>query len=87
MILTPKNTNPNETQISEITKLLQLEREDFQKLIDVSESLPVAPVESEAEIIAGRIAELGAETFVLSDEKLQADVAPRKYPRLQRHLL
>lgn len=69
-----------EESFSEIAALLRIEAEDLQRIFRAGKPLPVARVESEreAEIVAGHLKKTGAETFVLSDEKLKIETPPRR---------
>jgi hypothetical protein len=65
----------NDAKTQEIARLLNLETEALEKLLETKQSLPLVRVESEkeAEIIRERLAEFGLETSLLRDESFQMD--------------
>jgi hypothetical protein len=67
--------NSNEAKIPECARLLDMENDEFQKIIHTSKSLPLARVESvkEAEMLVNRLKDLGVESFIINDEILKID--------------
>lgn len=80
LILSPDERSFDEAKLSEIAKLLNLEREVLQKLLNAKKALPLARIESEkeTEIVRERLRGLGVETFVLSDEALAVEKPQRR---------
>ena len=80
IIYQSKNEHFDETKLPEIAKMLKLEKENLQKLLDKQKSLPIArgASEKEVEIIQKRLAEFGIETTILSDEVLAVETPPKR---------
>ena len=85
VIFLPDNSDFDETKVSESGAFLRLESEVLAEILDSKKPLPIARVESEreAEIIVRRLAEGGVKSFVLSDEKLQPEIVPRRLRELE----
>lgn len=75
IIYLPAEPISDEATVSEIAKLLKIEEEEVQKIFAAGKPLPIARAESnrEAEIVAKGLEELGARSFVISDDKLKAE--------------
>jgi hypothetical protein len=80
LILSPNGQNFDDAKLSEIAKLLNLEREVLQKLFGADKALPLARIESEkeGEIIRERLRELGVETIFVNDESLAVEKPQRR---------
>jgi hypothetical protein len=85
LIISPVEKIFDEAKLSEIARLLNMEREALQKIFEAKKALPLARVESEkeAEIIRERLREFGVETFVLSDEQLGGEKPPTRLRGLE----
>ena len=85
LIYKPNEAQFDETNLAEIAKLVNLERETLEKICAAKMALPMARIESEkeAEIVQNRLRELGFETSILSDEKLAGDKMPRRLHGLE----
>lgn len=80
LIYQAKNENFDESNLPEIAKILKLEKDSLQKILNEQKSLPVARAEAEKEagIVRKRLWELGIETIILSDESLAAETPPKR---------
>ena len=80
LIFTPNSQISSEATRAEITKLLKMEREALNKIIEAGKALPLARAESEkeAEIAGNCLLELGVETRILSDEILAIEKPTRR---------
>ncbi len=72
LIYLAKQRELNETEIREISKLFNLEKEFLTKFFEIGEFLPIARLEflSEAKIVKETLAKKGLETAIVSDENL-----------------
>lgn len=70
----------NESQLSEVSKMTRLNRNDLQKLTETKKSLPLARAETEKEIeiVAERLSEIGIKTRIFSDEDFEEENLPRR---------
>lgn len=70
----------DESQASEIARLLKFENAVLRSLFVSKTPLPVARAESEkeAEVVRSRLRESGVETLILSDEKLAIEKPPKR---------
>ncbi|HEY0460015.1 MAG TPA: hypothetical protein VGC97_12830 [Pyrinomonadaceae bacterium] len=70
---------------AEIAKLVGMESEVFQTIIESQKNLPLARVETlrEAEILQNRLKETRLETVVISDERLAPEVQPVRLRALE----
>lgn len=68
------------TETNKVAKLLNLEGNEAQSILAAQKSLPLARLESntEAEVLANRLQELGIETQIISDEQLKAETLPKR---------
>ena len=80
LIFQNKNQDFDESKLTEIAKILKLEKENLQKILSEQKSLPMARGESEKEIeiIQKRLDGFGIETTILSDETLAAAIQPKR---------
>ena len=80
LVYLPASENFDDTKLSEIAKFLKCEKEFLQKLFAAQKSLPLARVESEkeSEIVQKRLREHGANTLILSDERLNVEKPARR---------
>jgi len=80
LIYTPNSPVSSDTTRTEIAKLLKMEREVLNKIIEAGKTLPLARAESEkeAEITQNCLLELGVETRILSDEILAIEKPTRR---------
>lgn len=80
LIYQNKTRDFDEAKLSEIAKILKLEKENLQKLFNERKPLPLARAEAEkeAEIVQKRLQELGVETSILSDENLAIETAAKR---------
>lgn len=80
LIYAPSAKILDEANLTEIAKLVNLEKTMLEKICAAKTSLPVARIESEkeAKIVQNRLCENGFETFVLSDENLVGNKPPRR---------
>lgn len=74
----------NEAEMREISKLLDLEKVFLKKLFENNESLPIARLESdaEAEIVKERLLQMGVETKIIGDEKLDLKKTVRRLRKI-----
>jgi hypothetical protein len=65
---------------SNAAKLLRIEADVVQKIVETNKSLPIARCESlkEAEIVKQNLGKLGISTSIFSDEDLQIEMQPRR---------
>ena len=70
----------DETKLTETSRLLKIEKEFLQRMIEVERSLPIARAESEkeSEIVQTRLSEFGIKTRVVSDESLAIEKPARR---------
>lgn len=80
VILLPNADDFDEAKLFETAKLLKMEREVAQKLVEAANPLPLARVESEkeAKIVQTRLRELGIESLISSDETLALEKTTRR---------
>lgn len=80
LIYQPEMQVAGEINLEEIAKILRLEKDSLQKMLEAKKSLPLARAESEkeAEIARQRLAELDLKTRVLSDESLAVEKPPQR---------
>lgn len=80
LISIPGSQNFDEKQITDIAKLLKVEKEFARKVLEAEKPLPLARIESEkeAEILQEKFREHDIETLVLSDETLAIEKTPRR---------
>ncbi len=72
--------NFSETNLTEASRLLKIEKELLQRIVAANRFLPVARVESEkaAKIIQTRLNEFGVKTCLVSDESLKIEKPARR---------
>jgi predicted CoA-binding protein len=80
LIYAPVSNIENEFDLTGTAKILNLEIEDLQKILQAKKTLPVARAESdkEAEIVAKKLREQGFNISIISDETLAADKLPTR---------
>lgn len=80
LIFTGVSPQFDETGLKKIAGILKTEKEFLNKIIAAGKALPLARAESEkeAEVVRNRLTECGAESFVLSDEKLMPEKPPQR---------
>ena len=85
LIYKPNEKDFDETNLSEIAKIVNLEKPTLEKMLAAQTALPIARVgsENEAEIVRERCQELGFETSILSDENLSGGKPPRRLHGLE----
>lgn len=85
LIYLPGKSSFDSEKTPEISKILNLERETFQKIVDADIALPLARVESEkeAQIAKHRLEEFGITVFTLSDEALALEKPHRRLRGLE----
>ena len=85
LIYLPGESSFDKVKSTEISRILNLEREVLQKIIDAGIALPLARAESEkeAEIIKQRLQEFDVKTFVLSDESVSIEKPHRRLRGLE----
>ena len=85
LIYAPVSNSENEFDLTETAKILNLENEDLQKILQAKKPLPVARAESEkeAEIVAKKLGERGFNISIVSDEALAADRLPTRLRSLE----
>ncbi len=86
LIYLPKDLREiDEQKIKEISRITRTEREVLKKIFGAKKKLPLARAESqkEAEIVRQRFGEIGIETIILSDEKLNVENAPKRLRSLE----
>lgn len=78
VVLNFDESNFEQANVAEIFKSSQLEREDFEKILQTKKNLPIARVESESEavIIAQNLTKKGISSKILPDEKIAQDILP-----------
>jgi hypothetical protein len=72
--------NSVQANVSEITKLLEFDRPDAEKILGSHKNLPLARVKSktEAEILVTRLKDCGVESLIIPDESLQLETVLRR---------
>lgn len=85
LIYQPNSPGETKPDAAEIAKIMRLEPDVWRKIVETKKNLPLARVESqkEAEIIAAKMREMDLSTFIVSDEKLSADVMPTRLRGLE----
>ncbi len=80
LIIKPSAASFDSSKIVEIGRILQLETEILQKIIEAGKPLPVARVESEneAQLAQNYLRNFGIESFIVSDENLRLEKSPRR---------
>ena len=80
LIFQNKNKDFDESKLPEIAKILKLEKDGLQKILNELKPLPLARAEAETEtgIVRKRLQEFGIETTVLSDECLTVETSPKR---------
>ncbi len=80
LIYQAKNENFDESKLSEVAKMLKLEKDSLQKILNEQKQLPLVRAEAEKEtgIVRKRLQELGIETTILSDESLAVETPPKR---------
>jgi hypothetical protein len=80
LIVEPGGRSENSLRLGEMAELLHLETDDLQKILNADLPLPVARAETniEAEVLAKKLAELGARSRIISDQQLGADKLPKR---------
>jgi hypothetical protein len=85
LIYLPNSQSENKYNLAEAAKVLNLEKEDLQKILQAKKPLPVARAESEkeAEIVAKNLGEQDLKVSIISDETLAADKLPTRLRGLE----
>ncbi|MDQ3129259.1 MAG: hypothetical protein M3Q99_00675 [Acidobacteriota bacterium] len=85
LIYAPNPNGKNEFDSAGTAKILNLESEDLQKILQTEKTLPLARVESEkeAQITASKLSERGFNISIVSDEALAADKLPTRLRSLE----
>lgn len=85
LIYAPNPNGESELDLAETAKILNLESDDLQKILQMRKTLPLARVESEkeAEIAAKKLSGRGLNTKIVSDEALAADKLPTRLRSLE----
>jgi hypothetical protein len=85
LIYRPDDEPVSRERSAEIAKLVGVENEKLQKILDARIPLPVVRAESlkEAEILQDRLRDLGLKTTVVSDERLAAEIPPQRLRALE----
>jgi len=85
LIYAPNPNGENEFDSAETAKILNLESEDLQKILQTEKTLPLARVESEkeAQITASKLSERGFNISIVSDEALAVDKLPTRLRSLE----
>lgn len=85
LIYAPNPNGENELVLTETAKILNLESEDLQKILQTKQILPLARVESEkeAQITASKLSERGFNISIVGDETLAADKLPTRLRSLE----
>jgi hypothetical protein len=80
LIVEPGSGFENSPRIGEMAELLHLETNDLQKILNTDLQLPLARAETntEAEVLAGKLAGLGVRSRIISDEQLGAEKLPKR---------
>lgn len=74
----------DEKQLSEVAKMTRIERNDLQKLVESTKSLPIARAETlqETEIVSQRLDELGIKTTIIEDDAFELEQNSRRLRRI-----
>jgi hypothetical protein len=80
LIILPNGLIYDEAKYFEVAKLLRIEADDLQKIVETNKSLPIARCETlkEAEIVTENLAKLGVLSKILSDEDLHIETQTRR---------
>ncbi len=80
LIYQAKSESFDESKLSEVAKMLKIEKESLQKILKEQKSLPLVRAEAEKEIgiVQKRLQEFGIETTILSDENLAVETPPKR---------
>ncbi len=87
LIYLPKGENVSAETTAQIAKLIGLEKEILQNILQADKPLPIVRAESvkEAEILQNRLKDLNLETSVISDALLAAENLPKRLRGLEFH--
>lgn len=87
LIYIPKNESFDDETTAQTAKFIGLEKEVLRTIFETQKPLPIVRAESgkEAEILQSRLKEAGLETFVISDELLDAENFPKRLRGLEFH--
>lgn len=80
LIILPNGLIFDDAKYSAVAKLLRIEAEDLQKIVETNKPLPIARCETikEAEIIKANLAKIGVSATILSDEDLSVETQIRR---------
>ncbi len=68
------------SEVDKVAKLLNLQNDEASSLLNANKTLPLARLESqtEAEVLANRLQEIGIDSKIIADENLKAEVLPKR---------
>jgi hypothetical protein len=80
IIILPNGLIYDDAKYFEVAKLLRIEADDLQKIVETNKPLPIARCETlkEAEIVKENLAKLGVSANVISDEDLHVETQTRR---------